>query len=77
MPISKIPYKMAPTELRELKEQLHELLDHPKEQLHGSLRLCIDYREINKVNLKNKYPSRELTTYLISYREQYFSPKLT
>ncbi|KAG8485809.1 hypothetical protein CXB51_019160 [Gossypium anomalum] len=38
------PYKMAPTELKELKKK------------DGPLRLCIDYRQLNKVTVKNKYP---------------------
>uniref|UniRef100_A0A2N9IT26 Integrase catalytic domain-containing protein n=1 Tax=Fagus sylvatica TaxID=28930 RepID=A0A2N9IT26_FAGSY len=42
--ISKAPYRMAPTELRELKKK------------DGSIRLCIDYRELNKVTVRNKYP---------------------
>ena len=70
-PISKAPYRMAPTELKELKEQLVELLDkgfiHPcaspwgalvlfVKKKDGSMRLCIDYRELNRVIIKNKYP---------------------
>ena len=69
-PISKAPYRMAPAELKELKEQLQELLDKgfikPSvspwgapvlfvKKKDGSLRLCIDYRELNKVTIKNKY----------------------
>ncbi|XP_073153550.1 uncharacterized protein [Henckelia pumila] len=57
-PISKAPYRMAPAELKELKEQLQELLD--KKQIRpskdGSMRLCIDYRELNKITIKNRYP---------------------
>ncbi len=70
-PISKAPYRMAPTELRELKVQLQELLDKefikPNVSLwgalvlfikkkDGSMRLCIDYRDLNKVTVRNKYP---------------------
>jgi hypothetical protein len=70
-PISKAPYRMAPLELKELKEQLQELLDkgfiRPSispwgapvlfvKKKDGSMRLCIDYRELNKVTVKNKYP---------------------
>ena len=70
-PISRAPYRMAPTELKELKTQLHELLDkgfiRPSvspwgapilfvKKKNGTLRMCIDYRQINKVTVKNKYP---------------------
>ena len=70
-PISKALYRMAPTELKELKEQLVELLDkrfiHPSaspwgalvlfvKKKDGSMRLCINYHELNRVTIKNKYP---------------------
>ena len=70
-PTSRAPYRMAPTELKELKIQLQELLDkgfiRPSVSLwgapvlfvkkkDGTLRMCIDYRQINKVTVKNKYP---------------------
>jgi hypothetical protein len=69
--ISRLPYKMTPKELAELKIQLKELLDKgyirsssspwgclvlfvkKKDQ---SLRLCVDYRPLNTVTIKNKYP---------------------
>ena len=69
--ISKAPYRMAPVELKELKLQLQELLDKSFIRLStspwgalvlfvkkndGSMRLCIDYRELNRVTVKNKYP---------------------
>lgn len=61
---------MAPAKLKELKEQLQELLDNRLIQLSvslwralvlfvkkndESLRLCIDYRELNQITMKNKY----------------------
>jgi hypothetical protein len=70
-PISKRPYRMPPVELAELKKQLQELLDkgfiRPSTSPWGcpalfvkkkdeSLRLCIDYRPLNAVTIKNKYP---------------------
>ncbi|KAH0757858.1 hypothetical protein KY290_021351 [Solanum tuberosum] len=70
-PISIPPYRMSPAELKELKEQLKDLLDkgfiRPIVSLwgapilfvrkkDGSLRICIDYRLLNKVTIKNKYP---------------------
>jgi hypothetical protein len=70
-PISKRPYRMPPAELAELKKQLQELLDkgfiRPSTSPWGcpalfvkkkdeSLMLCIDYRPLNAVTIKNKYP---------------------
>ena len=71
IPISREPYRMAPTKLKELKSQLQELLDkgfiRPSvspwgapvlfvKKKDGTLQMCIDYRQINKVKVKNKYP---------------------
>ena len=51
---------MAPAELKELQGQLSELLDkgliHPSHSPWGAPILCIDYRELNKVTIKNRYP---------------------
>ncbi|KAM2088514.1 hypothetical protein ACFX1T_032585 [Malus domestica] len=70
-PISLAPYRMAPAELRELKIQLQELIDkgfiQPSSspwgapvlfvrKKDGTLRLCIDYRQLNRVTIKNRYP---------------------
>ena len=70
-PISLPPYRMAPAELKELKTQLQELVDrgfirHSISPWGASVlfvkkkddtwRLCIDYRQLNKVTIRNKYP---------------------
>jgi hypothetical protein len=70
-PISKRPYRMPPAELAELKKQLQELLNKEficpctspwgcpalfVKKKDESLRLCIDYRPLNAVTIKNKYP---------------------
>ncbi|WVZ76416.1 LOW QUALITY PROTEIN: hypothetical protein U9M48_024393 [Paspalum notatum var. saurae] len=71
-PVSWRPYRMAPDELKELKTQLQEQLDkgfirpssspwgcpalfvEKKDQ--GGKRLCVDYRPLNAITIKNKYP---------------------
>ena len=70
-PISRRPYRMPPNELAELKTQLNELLKkgliHPSSSPWGcpaifvkkkdqSLCMCVDYRPLNAVTIKNKYP---------------------
>ena len=70
-PTSITPYQMAPVELKELKLQLQELLEkrfiRPSvspwgapmlfvKKKDGTLWLCIDYRQLNKLTIKNKYP---------------------
>ncbi|KAA3470149.1 Retrovirus-related Pol polyprotein from transposon opus [Gossypium australe] len=47
-PVSIVPYRMAPKELKELRIQLQDLKD-------GTLRLCTDYQQLNKLAIKNKY----------------------
>ena len=71
IPASITPYRMAPLELKELKLQLQELLEkgfiRPSvspwgapvlfvKKKDGTLHLCIDYRQLNKLTIKNKYP---------------------
>jgi hypothetical protein len=70
-PISRRPYRMPPDELAKLKKQLEELLKKGfirpsksewgclalfvKKKKEGTLRVCVDYRPLNAVTIKNKY----------------------
>jgi hypothetical protein len=80
-PILKRPYRMAANQLAKLMEQLQELLDkgyiHPSASPWGSpiifvlkkdgtQGMCEDYRSLNEVTIKNKYPCLELMIYLIN-----------
>ncbi|XP_073049548.1 uncharacterized protein [Primulina eburnea] len=75
VPISKEPYHLAPAEMKELKYQIQELLDkgfiRPSyspwgapvlivKKKDGSMRLCINYRELNRVTIKNNYPLSQI-----------------
>ncbi|GJZ89535.1 putative reverse transcriptase domain-containing protein [Tanacetum coccineum] len=70
-PVARAPYRLAPLEMKELSDQLQELSEkgfiRPSSSLwgapvlfvkkkDGSFRMCIDYRELNKLTVKNRYP---------------------
>nr|GEZ88942.1 putative reverse transcriptase domain-containing protein [Tanacetum cinerariifolium] len=69
-PVARVPYRLAPSRMKELSEQLRELSEkgfiRPSSSLwgapvlfmkkkDGSFRMCIDYREVNKLTIKNRY----------------------
>ncbi|GJT03985.1 putative reverse transcriptase domain-containing protein [Tanacetum coccineum] len=70
-PVARAPYRLAPSEMKELSDQLQELSDkgfiRPSsspwgapvlfvKKKDGSFRMCIDYLELNKLTMKNRYP---------------------
>ncbi|GJV12837.1 putative reverse transcriptase domain-containing protein [Tanacetum coccineum] len=70
-PVARVPYPPTPAEMKDLAEQLKEISDkgfiRPSSSLwgapilfvkkkDGSFRMCIDYRELNKLTVKNRYP---------------------
>jgi hypothetical protein len=90
-PITKRPYRMSVDELEELKKQLKELSDkgyiRPSaspwgspilfmKKKDGSMRMCIDYRNLNAVTVKNKYPLPRIDELLDQLKEAKFFSKI-
>ncbi|GJV45508.1 putative reverse transcriptase domain-containing protein, partial [Tanacetum coccineum] len=74
-PVARAPYRLAPSKMKELSDQLQELSDkgfiRPSsshwgasvlfvKKKDGSFRMCIDYQELNKLTMKNRYPLRRI-----------------
>ncbi|GJY75342.1 putative reverse transcriptase domain-containing protein [Tanacetum coccineum] len=69
-PVARAPYRLAPPEMKKLSEQLKEPSDkgfiRPSSspwgapvlfvKKDGSFHMCIDYWELNKLTVKNRYP---------------------
>ncbi|GJZ76941.1 putative reverse transcriptase domain-containing protein [Tanacetum coccineum] len=87
-PVARAPYRLAPSEMKELADQLQELSDkgfiRPSsspwgapvlfvKKKDGSLRMCIDYRELNKLTVKNRYPLPRIMTHLTTSRSSVYS----
>jgi hypothetical protein len=90
-PISRRSYQMPPNELAELKIQLQDLLEkgfiRPSSSPWGcpaifvkkdkTLRMCVDYRPLNEVTIKNKYLLPRSIFFSINLLELGYSPRLT
>ncbi|GKD16884.1 putative reverse transcriptase domain-containing protein [Tanacetum coccineum] len=89
MPVAKSPYRLAPSKMEELSGQLREPQDkgfiRPSsspwgapvlfvKKKDGSFRMCIDYRELNKLTIKNRYPLPRIDNLFDQLQgSQYFS----
>nr|GFB26918.1 putative reverse transcriptase domain-containing protein [Tanacetum cinerariifolium] len=90
-PVARAPYRLTPSEMKELAEQLKELSDKDfirpcsshwgapvlfVKKKDGSFLMCIDYRKLNKLTVKNRYPL-PLMTYSINFKGRVSIPRLT
>ncbi|GKB16905.1 putative reverse transcriptase domain-containing protein [Tanacetum coccineum] len=91
VPIAKSPYRLTPSELEEFSRQLKELQEkgfiRPSsspwgapvlfmKKKDGSFRMCIDYRELNKLTVKNRYPLPRIDDLFDQLQGSQFFPKI-
>nr|GEV34100.1 reverse transcriptase domain-containing protein [Tanacetum cinerariifolium] len=91
MPVAKSPYRLSPSELEELPGELKELQDkgfiRPSslpwgapvlvvKKNDGSFRMCIDYRELNKLTVKNRYSLLKIDDLFDQLQESQFFSKI-
>ncbi|GJQ98474.1 putative reverse transcriptase domain-containing protein [Tanacetum coccineum] len=84
-PVVRAPYRLAPSEMKELLVQLQELLEkgfiRPSslpwgapvlfvKKKDGSFRICIDYRKLNKLTIKNHYPLSRIDDFFDQLQEE-------
>nr|GEW65918.1 hypothetical protein [Tanacetum cinerariifolium] len=83
VPVARAPYRLAQSEMKELSDQLKELFDkgfiRPSsspwgapvlfvKKKDGSFWMCIDYRELNKLTVKNRYPLPRIYDFSTNYK---------
>ncbi|GJU51190.1 putative reverse transcriptase domain-containing protein [Tanacetum coccineum] len=91
-PVARTPYRLAPSEMLELSNQLQELTDRgfirPSTSPWGApvlfvkkkdryFRMCIDYRELNKLTIKNRYPLPKIDDLFAHFKVQAIIQKST
>nr|GFC72504.1 putative reverse transcriptase domain-containing protein [Tanacetum cinerariifolium] len=91
-PVAQAPYRLAPSEMKELAKQLKELFDkgfiRPSsspwgapvlfvKKKDGPFRMCIDYRELNKLTERTVTQCQRLMTYSINFKGLVYIPRLT
>nr|GFC36717.1 reverse transcriptase domain-containing protein [Tanacetum cinerariifolium] len=91
LPVVKSPYRLAPSEMSELSNQLKELQEkgfiQPShspwgapvlfiKKKDGAMRMCIDYRELNKLTIKNRYPLLRIDDFFDQLQGACYFPKI-
>nr|GEV76159.1 putative reverse transcriptase domain-containing protein [Tanacetum cinerariifolium] len=81
--VARAPYRLAPFEIKELSDQLQKLFDksfiRPSslpwgvlilfvKKKDGLFQMCTDYRELNKLTMKNRYPLPRIDDYSINFK---------